>query len=132
MLRCSRLFGKLVIVLDFKIKLLTLEPVYGFYGGPGKRWNSLGVAFTKNVSYFGILKKLGFQILPNKKENIIPIIWVPPPPTFIKVNIHVSVIGSPGVASCGGLFRNSRGFPHRAFSGRIDSAYAFEAELWAA
>lgn len=37
----------------------------------------------------------------------------------------------PGIAGFGGLFRNSRGFPHGAFTGSIGMTFAFDDELMA-
>lgn len=44
----------------------------------------------------------------------------------------LSALGAPGLATCGGVFRNSRGFVQGCFSIKMGIAFAFEAELLAA
>lgn len=57
--------------------------------------------------------------------------WNLPPPGWIKCNSDGSALGAPGVSTCGGVFRNSRGFVKGCFSVNIGIAFAYEAELYA-
>lgn len=66
---------------------------------------------------------------PSKSPKIIEVLWHTPPPGWIKCNTDGSALGAPGTASCGGVFRNSRGFVKGCFSISIGIAFAFEAEL---
>lgn len=50
----------------------------------------------------------------------------------MKVNVDGSALGAPRLAGYNRLFCNVRGFRHGAFTGRRESAFAFEGELLAA
>lgn len=47
----------------------------------------------------------------------------------MKVNTDDKVLSQPGMASCGGIFCNSRGSFHGAFSCKLGATFAFEAKL---
>ncbi|GLT27441.1 hypothetical protein SLA2020_024380 [Shorea laevis] len=57
--------------------------------------------------------------------------WEPPPHDWIKLNTDGSVIGNPGMGSCGGLFRNSQGMWIIGYTCNIGHTTALAAELWA-
>lgn len=67
-----------------------------------------------------------------RAPRIISVRWQPPPPGWTKVNIDGSARGQPGQSSCGGVFRNCRGFVKGCFSRLQGTGFAFEAELVAA
>ena len=56
--------------------------------------------------------------------------WDFPSFGFIKLNTDGAAKGAPGVAACGGLFRNFQGNWILGFSTRIGICNAFVAELW--
>uniref|UniRef100_A0A2N9EFE1 Reverse transcriptase domain-containing protein n=1 Tax=Fagus sylvatica TaxID=28930 RepID=A0A2N9EFE1_FAGSY len=63
------------------------------------------------------------------KEKIL-IGWKPPPSGFLKLNTDGSALGNPGLASVGGLIRDSNGNWVRGFSRFIGTTNSFAAELW--
>lgn len=54
-----------------------------------------------------------------------------PPPMWTKVNIDGSSHGNPGVAGCGGIFRNCRGFSRGSFDMPVGNNTNFVAEACA-
>lgn len=67
-----------------------------------------------------------------KPISFISMFWQPPPSGWVKVNTDGSALGSPGLLSGGGVFRNCRGLVHGCFALPLGSCYAFEAEFQAA
>lgn len=61
------------------------------------------------------LRALGLKGKPRKAPVIHSIQWQPPPPGWMKVNTDGCSRGQPGPSSCGGIFRNCRGFVHGCF-----------------
>lgn len=55
--------------------------------------------------------------------------WLPPPPSWIKVNTDGSFRGRPVRSSCGGVFRNCRGEVVGCFTQKLGLGSALEAEL---
>lgn len=56
------------------------------------------------------LRSLHLNGHPKKAPTILQVQWQKPPPGWIKCNTDGSALGAPGLATCGGVFRNSRGF----------------------
>lgn len=52
---------------------------------------------------------------PKKAPRILEVHWNLPPPGWIKCNSDGSALGAPGMSTCGGVFRNSRGFVKGCF-----------------
>lgn len=61
--------------------------------------------------------------------------WIPPPPTWHKVNFDGAAQGQPGIAACGGIVRNYRGFVRGTFAAPLGIQTSMFAEimgfLWA-
>lgn len=55
--------------------------------------------------------------------------WVPPSPGWHKVNCDGVVRGSSGLASCGGVFRNSRAFTRGSFAQPLGIQLSLYAEI---
>ena len=70
--------------------------------------------------------------IPRKAPKIIPVIWRPPPESWVKINTDGSAFGTPSISGAGGIFRNARGFSKGAFAFHTGDAPAFVAELKAA
>lgn len=56
--------------------------------------------------------------------------WERPPEGWSKLNTDGAVIGSMGLAGCGGIVRDDHGGWLVGFSGHIGIADSFVAELW--
>ena len=56
--------------------------------------------------------------------------WEKPPEGWSKLNTDGSVLGSTGLAGCGGIVRNNQGGWVAGFSRRIGVSNSFVAELW--
>lgn len=63
-----------------------------------------------------ILRGLNIRVRVTAAYNIKEVFWVPPPPRWHKVNIDGAARGKPGNATCGGAFRNCRGFLRGSFA----------------
>ena len=74
------------------------------------------------------LRALGLKGKPRKAPVIHSIQWQPPPPGWMKVNTDGCSRGQPGPSSCGGIFRNCRGFVHGCFALSLGSGFAYQAE----
>ena len=81
----------------------------------------------------------GFQELANlpknttkleRKVQIHEVYWLLPPPNFIKINTDGAMRDSSKQASCGGVFRDSRGAIIGAFSSFLGNKTPLEAELY--
>lgn len=71
--------------------------------------NSTKVVMGPSVSELLILKHLGINGHPRKFIRIKEVIWCPPKSGWIIYNSDGSAHGYPGIASCGGIFRNLTG-----------------------
>jgi ribonuclease HI len=78
---------------------------------------------------FVILKAFNVNAhLPNAPV-IKEVLWQPPLYNWVKCNTDGSALGSPGLASCGGLFRDYTATFLGGFSINIGNSYALYAEL---
>ena len=66
---------------------------------------------------------------PTKAPHILEIIWHPPPPSLLKVNIDGAACGGPNHTACVDVFRICRGFVKDCFAIPLGVCFAFEAEL---
>lgn len=79
---------------------------------------SLNVSLTGNfskgcsssdINEFSILKSFAVSIKPRNPVVIREVLWLPPPCHWIKCNTDGATRGSPGYATCGGIFRDRSG-----------------------
>lgn len=61
--------------------------------------------------------------------KIIEVTWIPPSCYMVKCNTDGAAKGSPGPASCGGIFRDHSTTALGSFAANLGSRNAFEAEL---
>ena len=94
-----------------------------------KDCSSTSLGPLKNRDDFYILHRLGIRTNPYKSLIVSPVRWFPPLLGWIKANVDRSSRGQPGPSSCGGLFRNSRGFVLGCFSCLLGTCFSFESEL---
>ena len=84
---------------------------------------------TRNMKEeFIILHDLGIIGKLAKSPSII-LVWIPPPPGWLKVNIDGATKGSPGHTSCSSIFHTCRGYVSGTFSIYHGIKFAFEAEF---
>lgn len=92
--------------------------------------NDLENGCMKNsISDLVILHCCGIKGRAPKAPLIVEVQWIPPDLEWIKMNTDVAANGSPGMASCGGIFWTYRGFCKGCFKHPVGIAFAFEAEL---
>lgn len=78
-----------------------------------------------------LLVSLGISPNPCKAPSIVPVLWHPPPSSWVKVNTDGLAKGNPGPAACGGVFRDSAGYFLGGFSLSLGHRTSFYAELHA-
>ncbi|CAN6546588.1 unnamed protein product [Malus baccata var. baccata] len=78
-----------------------------------------------------LLVSLGISPNPCKAPSIVPVLWHPPPSSWVKVNTDGLAKGNPGPAACGGVFRDSAGYFLGGFSLCLGHRTSFYAELHA-
>ena len=61
-------------------------------------------SMANQVDELAILHTLHIHGRPLRAPRIIEILWKPPPPSWIKVNIDGATFGCPGLAGSGGIF----------------------------
>lgn len=84
-----------------------------------------------SVAESALLRAL--TVTPRYKDalGIKEIRWVNPPPSWHKCNVDGAAKGSPGAATCAGVFRNYRGFHRGSFAKPIGVQFALFAEIMA-
>ena len=92
------------------------------------------IAFNLRGSFnsvFDVLlaKPLGVNLKSFKALSIRLVCWFSPKLDWIKLNTYRVAQGSPGVVTCGWIFRNCMGFVKSCFSSPLPVGFAFEAEL---
>ena len=70
------------------------------------------------------------QVVDKPAKSVYSVRWHPPPLGFFKLNTDGTSLGNPGLASAGGLLRNSDGSWISGFIRNIGIASSFAAELW--
>ncbi|KAM1823097.1 hypothetical protein ACFX14_025043 [Malus domestica] len=78
-----------------------------------------------------LLVSLGISPNSYKAPSIVPVLWLPPPFSWVKVNTDGLAKGNPGPAACGGVFRDSAGYFLGGFSLSLGHRTSFYAELHA-
>ncbi|PON97562.1 Ribonuclease H-like domain containing protein [Trema orientale] len=66
---------------------------------------------------------------PSCAPRISSVHWNPPSAGWLNVNMDESSLGQLGFSSCGGVFRNSRGFVLGCFASKLGMGFSFEVEL---
>ncbi|XP_058776250.1 uncharacterized protein LOC131650562 [Vicia villosa] len=61
---------------------------------------------NNSLSFFSLLKGFGINIHLRKQIFMVEVLWCPPARGWIKCNIHGVPVGSPLLATCGGLNRD--------------------------
>jgi len=95
---------------------------------------SLSGNFTKlvngpSIGDFTILKAFNVSTHHPKAPIIIEVIWSPPILHRIKCNTNGSALGSPGLSSCAGIFRNNHGESLECFAANLGISNSLYAEL---
>jgi hypothetical protein len=82
-----------------------------------------------SISDFEILKFFKIVIHHPRPARIIEVLWSPPLVGWFKCNTDGTSMGNPGLAACGGLFRNHRGGYVGGFAQNLGRANSLEAEI---
>ena len=69
------------------------------------------------------------DVHPTKPPHILEVIWCPPTPSWLKVNMNGEAFGGPDLAGCAGIFRTCRDFVKGYFVIPLSICFAFEADL---
>ncbi|XP_045799496.1 uncharacterized protein LOC123893739 [Trifolium pratense] len=85
-----------------------------------------------SIKEFSILKHFGVDCHPPPPPSIKQVNWIMPPSFWVKCNTDGASRGSPGISSCGGIFRDHLGTFLGAFSANIGVATSLYAEICAA
>ncbi|CAJ2678215.1 unnamed protein product [Trifolium pratense] len=91
--------------------------------------NRTKLVYRSSMQDFMILKAFKVHLHPPKAPTIKDIIWQPPTHFWVKCNSDGAALGTPGLASCGGLFRNSSAEFLGAFAENLGVNNALYAEL---
>jgi len=82
-----------------------------------------------DMDEFVFLKAFKINIHPPRAPLIKEVLWIPPTPTWIKVNTNGALTKNPNRASCGGVFRDHNSIFVGAFAQNLNTNSAFNAEL---
>ncbi|XP_045802493.1 uncharacterized protein LOC123896099 [Trifolium pratense] len=85
-----------------------------------------------SIKEFSILKHFGVDCHPPPPPSNKQVNWIMPPSFWVKCNTDGASRGSPGISSCGGIFRDHLGTFLGAFSANIGVATSLYAEICAA
>ncbi|KAK8523329.1 hypothetical protein V6N12_047853 [Hibiscus sabdariffa] len=92
-------------------------------------WNLWSQRIVAEVGHAASLSSIGGRMVPDQRSK--SIIWRPPEPNKVKLNVDGAHRMRDGVASCGGVIRDSNGTWIADFSKYIGKCSALEAEFWA-
>ncbi|XP_058776606.1 uncharacterized protein LOC131650923 [Vicia villosa] len=81
---------------------------------------------------FSFLKCFGVNLHPRPPSNTIDVIWYPPARGWMKCNIDGVAVGSPGIAACGGIFRDDQANHILSFSAFLEVGSSIIVEFLAA
>jgi ribonuclease HI len=91
--------------------------------------NNTTATATASMRDFSILKFFNVKLHPPNAPVIKEVLWLPPFVSWIKCNTDGAATGSPGQASCAGVFRDHNAQFLGAFNVNLGISYAFHAEL---
>jgi ribonuclease HI len=91
--------------------------------------NNTKKSSSNSIRDFSFLKLFGISIHNPRAMVLKEIIWQPPVVSWIKCNIDGASSGNPGIASCGGIFRDSDAEFLFAFAEPLGMASSYFAEL---
>jgi ribonuclease HI len=91
--------------------------------------NNTKATATASMLEFKILKFFNVKPHPPNAPVIKEVLWLPPIVSWIKCNTDGAAIGSPGQASCAGVFRDHNALFLGAFNVNLGISIAFHAEL---
>lgn len=100
--------------------------------GTSMSGNVTPLTASSAISDFTILKHFNVNIKPPKPQIIKEVIWNPPVLNWTKCNTDGAALGNPGLAACGGLFRNSSSVFIGGFAVNLGITTALCSELIAA
>lgn len=89
-------------------------------------------SMAANISEFMILKRFSIKGKPPKPSLIKKVNWYPPKCYWIKCNTDGAVKGSPGLAACGGIFKDRSAAILGCFAHNLCVSFALHAELYGA
>jgi len=90
------------------------------------------LAASSSITKFVILMKFDVKVNPPKQRIIKEVLWSPPIFNWVKCNTDGVAHGNPGIAACGGIFRNSEADFLGAFSINLGVTSTLNSELIAA
>ena len=76
-----------------------------------------------------ILQRFQVSGRPSKAPRTLKVNWRPPPLGCLKVNMDGAAFGSPGLASCVGVFCTCKSFVKGCFANPHGVSFTFEAKL---
>jgi len=91
--------------------------------------NTTRKSSSSSITDFVTLKAFNVTIHPPNTPSIKEVFWMPPFGDWIKCNSDGAVQGVPGLATCGGIFRNANAEHLGSYLLNIGPANAFQAEL---
>jgi hypothetical protein len=84
---------------------------------------------TSSMVDFRILKAFNVSLHPPKAPSIKEVVWLPPIVSWVKCNTDGAALGSPGLASCAGVFRDHNAHFLGCFTENLGINFAFHAEI---
>lgn len=112
--------------IDFRSIINCISASVSLAGNCSKGFSS------NSIADFCLLKACGVETKPRKSPAIIEVIWIPPPCYWIKCNMDGAAKGSPGLASCGGIFRDRSGATLCCFAVNLGINHSLQAEIFGA
>ncbi|GAU22346.1 hypothetical protein TSUD_106740 [Trifolium subterraneum] len=118
----------IVSLLNFKLGSLP----FNYLGVPIFKGNNSKQSSSNSIRDFIVLKHFKVSIHPPKIPLLKEVLWQAPLVNWIKCNIDGAAKGNPGIAACGGVFRNSDANFIFCFAEPLGFASSYQAELCAA
>lgn len=81
------------------------------------------------ITEFAFLKSFCISGHVGSAPSIREVVWSPPPCFWVKCNSDGTARGSPGLAACGGIFRDYRAATLGCFVASLGVTHSFNAEL---
>jgi len=92
--------------------------------------NSSKASMKNDMLDFNVIKFFYINIRSGKVLRPLPVRWEFPSPGWVKINIDGAARGYPGLATCGGIFRESMGEFIGAFSAFLKVQTTMVAEFY--